>query len=331
MSWQAQGNPKEQAPTTKAPADKHLWAIYIALCIVSIVELYSASSREVTANNIYGPILRHCAMLFGGFLIILFLQNVPYRRFIRWIPVFVIISVLMAVYVNFFGLVINGARRSFSIIGIVVQSAEFIKLSAVLSIAFVLSRSQSKRGVKNNGIIISALIAIIFGGLLIKQGLTNTLLLMLISISMMLIGGVQIRKVVAICIVYLAIAACASFIHTKFSTDAEAEKTEAIAENASAVSAAGKDVDIVRSALRMERLKVFFTDSAKYKHPITAKNLQEQYSYIAQANGGIIGVGPGNSRETARLPLAFTDYIYAIVIEDLGLVGGLFVLVLYLR
>ncbi len=330
LSWAEQKSPKEQAQMTKAPADKHIWAIYITLCLISIVELYSASSREVTATNIYGPILRHCAMLFGGFLIILFLQNVPYRRFIKWIPVFVLLSIVMAVYVNFFGLIINGARRSFSIMGIVIQSAEFIKLSAVLSIAFILSRSQSNHGVKNSGIVWSAAIAILFGALLIKQGLTNTLLLMLISISMMLIGGVQIKKVVAICIVYLAIAAFAYFVHNKSSNDAEAEKTEALAENPAAISATGKGGEIDRSALRMERLKVFFTDSAKYKHPITAKNLQEQYSYIAQANGGIIGVGPGNSRETARLPLAFTDYIYAIVIEDLGLVGGLVVLVLYL-
>jgi cell division protein FtsW len=68
----------------------------------------------------------------------------------------------------------------------------------------------------------------------------------------------------------------------------------------------------------------------KYNDPITSDNQQEQYSFIAQANGGIFGVFPGNSRETARLPLAFSDYIYAIVIEDTGLVGGVTLLLLYL-
>ena len=69
---------------------------------------------------------------------------------------------------------------------------------------------------------------------------------------------------------------------------------------------------------------------AKYDEPITSENRQEQYSYMAQANGGLIGNLPGNSRETARLPLAFSDYIFAIVIEDWGFVGGLILLALYL-
>lgn len=68
----------------------------------------------------------------------------------------------------------------------------------------------------------------------------------------------------------------------------------------------------------------------KWEQKIVAENRQEMYSYMAQANGGIFGVMPGNSRETARLPLAFSDYIFAIVVEDIGLIGGLFLLVIYL-
>ena len=63
---------------------------------------------------------------------------------------------------------------------------------------------------------------------------------------------------------------------------------------------------------------------------IISSNRQEMYSYMAQAHGGVTGVLPGNSRETSRLPLAFSDYIYAIVVEDWGLVGGIGLLILYL-
>ena len=63
---------------------------------------------------------------------------------------------------------------------------------------------------------------------------------------------------------------------------------------------------------------------------MNSTNRQEMYSRIAQAHGGITGVGPGNSRECSRLPLAFSDYIYSIIIEELGFIGGVFVLVLYL-
>ena len=68
----------------------------------------------------------------------------------------------------------------------------------------------------------------------------------------------------------------------------------------------------------------------KSADPITDENKQEQLSYIAQAHGGLTGVGIGNSRETARLPLAFSDYIYAIVVEELGAVIAIFVLIFYL-
>ena len=79
------------------------------------------------------------------------------------------------------------------------------------------------------------------------------------------------------------------------------------------------------------RIKSWLSDSVpKYDQPLTQRNLQEMRSYMAQAHGGVFGVWPGNSRETARLPLAFSDYIYAIIVEDLGLVGGLLVMVLYL-
>ena len=63
---------------------------------------------------------------------------------------------------------------------------------------------------------------------------------------------------------------------------------------------------------------------------MTDLNRQEMLAKMSQANGGVFGKGPGNSRESARLPLAFSDYIYSIIVEDTGLFGGLFLLILYL-
>ena len=67
-----------------------------------------------------------------------------------------------------------------------------------------------------------------------------------------------------------------------------------------------------------------------YKKELNAINQQEMFSRMAQANGGITGVGPGNSRECSRLPLAFSDYIYSIIVEDTGLIGGLVLIAIYL-
>ena len=95
---------------------------------------------------------------------------------------------------------------------------------------------------------------------------------------------------------------------------------------------AGEETTISRDGTQQSRISQWLGNDSvpKYAETITSKNRQEQYSYMAQANGGIIGQLPGNSRETARLPLAFSDYIFAIVVEDWGLLGGLGLLALYL-
>ncbi len=306
-------------------ADKHIWAIYITLCIVSIIELYSASSREVASAGVYGPILRHFFTLFLGFLLVVGIQRISYKWFIPLTPLFALVSVALMVYVMFFGDIVNGARRSFNLIFVAILPAEFIKLSAVLVIALVMSRTQVKQGVTNAGVIISASAVILFGGLLFYQGLTNTILLMAISLSMMLIGGVQWKKFFLVILVYAIVAGFGLVL--KNSGEDELAAVEPQVE--SVVQPAKKEVD--RTGTWFARVERWAGDSIpKYDQPITAKNRQEMYGYMAQANGGVLGVFPGNSRETARLPLAFTDYIYAIIIEDMGLVGGIFVLVLYL-
>ncbi len=320
---ESKGRPQaEMEPVVRV--DKHIWGIIISLCLVSVIELYSASSREVASSTlgVYGPILRHCFMLFVGIIIILSLQRIHYRWFIPFIPVFAVVSVAMMVYVLLCGDIINGARRSFTLFGIMIQPAEFLKLSSVLVIALVMSRMQEPRGVKTKGVLICAVSVIIFGGLLFTQGLTNTILLMAISLSVMLIGGVQWSKFLVVLLCY-GVVAGGAMVYKIYSAEKRAE------EVVEGTVSQKKEED--RSLTWTARLKRFTNDSIpKYDQKITAENRQEMYSYFAQANGGLLGVFPGNSREAARLPLAFSDYIYSIIIEDMGFVGGLFVLVLYL-
>ncbi len=295
---------------TESKPDKYLWGIYITICLISIIELYSASSREVSSSafGVFGPVVRHAFMLGAGCGLIFLLQKVHYRKFIPFIPVIAFASVVMMLYVMFFGEIVNGARRSFSLAGITIQPSEFLKLSSALVIALIMSRTQIRGGVKNIGITVSAIIVMLFGGLLIKQGMTNTILLMFISLSMMVIGGVEWKKFMIVIAVYLA---CVGVFYT-------------ITKNSD-------DDDVNRTSTWTERLSRFKGDGQpKYMQEIDAKNRQEMYAYMAQANGGIFGVFPGNSRETARLPLAFSDFIFSIIVEDMGLVGGLLVLLCYL-
>lgn len=297
-------------PAPVSSGDKHIWGIFIALCLVSIIELYSASSSEVASSSIgvMGPIVRHVVMLLGGFGIVWILSRRHYSDIIPFTIVFALVSVCLMVYVMLFGDFVNGARRSLTILGIGVYPAEMVKISAVLLIALVMTWNQNPKeiGITTTGVHIAAWVVLILSGLLVKQGLTNTLLLLAISYSMMIVGGVKVKHLMVVTGIYAAVGLL--FIVFLKGDDGENRFDTWTA--------------------RIERFQE--KTEAKYQQKIDAKNRQEMYSYMAQANGGIYGKGPGNSREASRLPLAFSDYIFAIVVEETGLIGGVIVLVLYL-
>lgn len=327
----AQNSPTADTPKLPLPkADKYIWAIYIAILVISVIELYSASSREVTATNVFAPLLRHGQMLVLGAIFTILISRMHYRWLYPLTPIFVTLTILLGVYVLFKGDIINGARRSTTLLGIAIQPAELLKLAVVLVIARVMSRQQADRGVRTAGVAWSAAIVLLCGGLLFSQGLTNTLLLMGISFAMMLIAGVEWKKFFCVLLAYGVVGAGAMIMKHESKPDYSPEEWTYITENGKDYS--GNTVTITRSGTQQNRIARWLgNDSvAKYDEPITSENRQEQYSYMAQANGGLIGNLPGNSRETARLPLAFSDYIFAIVIEDWGFVGGLILLALYL-
>ena len=306
----------------KLRIDKHIWGVYIALIVISLIELYSASSREVTAGHIMTPLFRHAALLGLGCLIMIGLQRVNYVVIKNLTWAIVIVCFLAAIYTMFFGQVINGARRSFSLGFISIQSSELLKFASALLIAYEIGDGNKiVRGraiVTDRSVIIVASAVLIFGAVLIKQGLTNTLLLMAISLSLMLIGGVSSKQFFAVVGVYLILGGGYwTYSHFKSDDNVEVELVN------------GRPQEYDRTDMRGKRMDYYFTPD-KYNLPITSQNQQSQYSFIAQANGGVFGVGLGKSRETARLPLAFSDYIYAIIVEDSGLIGGLVVILLYL-
>lgn len=320
--------------------DKQLWGIYITLCLISIVELYSASSFLVDNGKIIHSMVMHVVFLVMGLVLMVFLQRTHYQKFLGWSVLFAVISIGLMFITLKWGNYINGARRSISLGLFDVQPAEMVKISAVLMIAALLGKKWFwKNGdVTNFGLTLVLAVVIISGFSLLRQGLTNTLLLMAISGSMMVVGGVSFKTLGKLVGSFALIAICFLGIQQLLkSSDAESDAIAkevvyvpgtdiVVGQNSGNTAEGGSDFRMGTWKNRVER----HLKADKWNDPITNENRQEQYSYIAQAHGGAIGVSPGNSRETARLPLAFTDYIYAIIIEELGLVGGLFVLVVYL-
>ena len=312
--------------------DRQIWGIYFALVFISLIELYSASSREIVAGNILGPVIRQAALLFLGFLIMIGLQRVHYKRFYQTTYIIVALSVLSVFYTMKFGLVINNARRAFSLFGLcTVQPSELIKFSAALIIARLLcnyvyrykrGHEAEERRHNQRLVAIVAALVLFFGALLIAQGMTNTIIMMVISVTMMVIGGVRWRELAWVAVVYAAIGGI--YMGIRYIAPDKAEGTE----QAETQVVGSHDV-IDRADTHRSRIQQWL-HGQKYNDAITSDNSQEMYSYIAQANGGFWGRLPGNSREAARLPLAFSDYIYAIIIEDTGMWGAALVMCLYL-
>lgn len=317
---------KEEAVEKPRRSDPYIWGIIIILYIVSVVEVYSAISREITGGDVYTPIIKHVLLLFSGFLITYVTSRVHYKWFKVMAYLMIPAAIVLLVCILFWGDMLNGAKRTITVWGVSLQGSEVAKVTIVLAMATVLAKSQIKRGVNTKGVVLVVVLVTIFSGLLFTQGLTNTLLFIGISVCMMLIGGVEWYKLGIIFLVYLVLALAVMQAKDILTESELFNKQEQMVQDGEK-----KDVLIQRSSTWKSRLEDFFDSTPEYEKETTDANRQEHRAAMAMAHGGITGVGPGNSREASRLPLAFSDYIYAIIIEDLGfVVGGVGLLLVYL-
>lgn len=315
--------PKAKAVALTRRADRYIWGIYIALLVVSVIELFSASSSEVSAANVYMPLIRHGIFLVLGLGIVLALQSIHYKYISHFAMLMAVISLGLLLLSNFVGVEINGAQRAIKIAGFTIQPAEIVKYTVVILLARILGREQKGGGISTKGMVSAAVIAVVFAACLWKNGLTNTLLLFMVSVVMFLIGGMKWKQFFLVMSIYTV---CGGALYMlKYQDDPHDEFNAIGTEQTKVVSEVKDD----RTDTQKGRIKRFL-EGVNPEDPIDDYNRQVIFSKIAQANGGVFGQGPGNSRESARLPLAFSDYIYSIIVEDTGLVGGIVLLVFYL-
>ncbi|MDE7159602.1 MAG: FtsW/RodA/SpoVE family cell cycle protein [Muribaculaceae bacterium] len=311
--------------TWRPKGDPYIWGIYWFLMVIAVIELFSASSTEITGSNVYAPLIRHGIFLALGTALVFAIQRMHYGYISRFAAILAIGSLGLLILTSFVGVEINGAQRAIRVAGFTIQPPEIVKLTVIIWLATILGRNQQPGGVSNKGVIQAAFIVVLFGAALWRNGLTNTILLMGVSMSMLLIGGVQWKKLGIVVAVY---ALCALALMGLKSINSGNEEFDSIATEQVAVTAtADKGVD--RSGTWTARVKRHIAGVSP-DDPIDDLNRQVMMSNFAQANGGMFGCGPGNSRESARLPLAFSDYIYSIVIEDTGFIGGCALMLLYL-
>lgn len=294
--------------------DRVIWVIFMFLCLISVVEVFSATSTIAYKNaNHWAPIVRHATFLLGGFVLVLLLHNVPCRFF----PIFILllpVSVLMLIVTPFVGINANDAHRWLEVMGVQFQPSEFAKLASIVYIAFLLS----KRGrFTENQIFKYILIGVgITCVLILPENFSTAFMLFGVCFLMMFIGQLPFSKLAKLGgVLLLALVIFVGLLRftpegvTKYLPD--------------------------RFATWQGRLERFFQphESDVDEHGvyrITDDNYQVSHAKIAIARGGIFGRLPGHGQQRDFLPQAYSDFIYAIIIEELGIVGGVAVLLLYI-
>ena len=291
--------------------DKVIWIIFLMLCLISIVEVFSASSTLVyKSGDHWGPITKHCVFLMVGTAVVVLFHNIPYKWF-QLFPVLLLpASAVMLVAVMFMGR-INNAARWIEIAGITFQPSEFAKMAIIIVTAFILSKGQTDKGANPKAFKHIMLITGFICLLIFPENFSTAALLFGVVYLMMFIGRVAISKLALLGggLVGVAVAAVVFLEVTK-----------------------GMDVEFLhRFDTWRARIEKFVNNkevpAAKFD---IDRDGQVGHARIAMATSNVLGKGPGNSVQRDFLSQAYSDFIFAIVIEELGLVGGGFVVFLYI-
>ena len=317
--------------------DKVIWMVLFMLCMISVVEVFSASSNlTYKSNNYIMPIVKHSATIIVGVFIAIVTVKIQCRYFKLATPFLIVLSFFTLLWVLFAGETINGANRVIEIAGQTFQPSEIAKGTMVLASAQILSAMQTDRGTTDKKAMRFILILLAPFVLLIgKENLSTAALLCFVIFLMMVIGRVpmvQLGKLLGVVVLCasLAVGAVMALGNDEPQENPNLTKTEEVASKAETKSSnVGK---LQRLGTWKGRIRKFLDNKeVAPKDYDLDKDAQVAHANIAIVTSNIIGKGPGNSVERDFLAQAFSDFIYAIIIEEFGLIFGAgLVVLLYL-
>ena len=317
--------------------DKVIWMVFFLLCMISIVEVYSASSTlSYKGGNYWAPLLKHGGMLFIGFIVMIVVMNIKCRYFkIATLPALVL-SVLMLIGVLLTGGVTNGASRWIEVMGIQFQPSELGKGALVLAVAQILSAMQTEAGAAKKAfkyiLFLSAAIIIPIS----FENLSTALLASLTVLLMMFVGRVPLKQIGKLLGVGALTVVFALALVMAVGTDEEKNAPkQTLTEQTTLVEEETEENFIGKLFHRADtwkaRINRFLNNEyVAPKDYDLDKDGQIGHANIAIASSNILGKGPGNSNERDFLSQAFSDFIYAIIIEEIGIIGAFFVAFLYI-
>ncbi len=276
--------------------DPIIWTVVFALSLISILVVYSASGtlafRKLGRDTEY-YLFKHAVLLFAGLAAMWLCHKVDYIYFSRLSRFGLLISVPLLLFTWKYGTTIHDATRWLTIpyINHTFQPSDLAKLSLIASVASMLAKRQGSIQEFQRAVMPILLWCGIICGLIGLSSFSEALILFSTCMLVMFIGRVPLQYLGSLVVVGVVAVSIALV--------------------------AGQRLETVKS-----RLRFYMSD--------TEVPFQAEQSYIAIATGGILGKGPGNSDQRNFLPHPYSDFIFAIIVEEYGLIGALVVIGLYL-
>ncbi|MBO4663148.1 MAG: FtsW/RodA/SpoVE family cell cycle protein [Bacteroidaceae bacterium] len=315
--------------------DRAVWMIFFFLCCVSIVEVYSASSRMTfSSGNHWAPLLNQFTFLVAGFIIVLVLHYVPCSK-LNWVaPFFWPISMFLLILTTFgSGGSLNGTHRWTQIFGVSLQPSELVKGAMVFWTALVLARTQTVRRLDSGKIISGAVkgptparpfwfivVPLSISCLVIfKDNVSTAVMLFTVIFVMMVIGKIYWVYLLKLAGTLVVLGGVVLFSIMTL-PDEVVEKVPGL----------DRTLTVKHRIQRFDEDKAAFGSEEWKKQQLEDKNSQSTYAKVAIANSNGIGLWFGNSVQRDFLQHAESDFIYAIIIEESGVIGALVVMLLYL-
>ena len=315
--------------------DKVIWMIFFFLCIISVVEVFSASSGLTYKSGSYmSPLVKHLGILMMGIFCMVITLNIKCKYFKILTPFMLIISFFTLIWVFIAGQSTNGAQRWVSLIGIQFQPSEIAKGTLVLATAQILSALQTDHGADKNAFKFILIVCAFIVPLIGLENLSTAALLCLVILLMMVIGRVPMRqlgKLLGVTLAFiLAVFAGVMLLGTdRGNVNSNKKMTEQVEQGKKEEGMLAKVFH--RADTWKSRIDKFTSSEEVAPSEVDLdKDAQVAHANIAIASSNVVGKGPGNSVERDFLSQAFSDFIYAIIIEELGVEGAVGVAVLYI-
>jgi cell division protein FtsW len=309
----------------KTKGDKVIWALVVLLTLVSLLAVYSATGSLAYKNyrgNTEIYLFKQIAFILVGIGVIYFAHLVNYTFYSRAAKIAFLISLPLLFYTLFFGVRMNEGSRwiRLPIINMTMQTSDFARLALFMYLARLISKKQEVIKDLKKGFLPVLTPVVITCALIAPANLSTALLLGASCLLLMFIGRVSTK--------HLLLTIGIAMIPILFLISAAVIRHGKVKEELVTVTAAKSSSSLFgRVDTWIGRMESFIYGS---KDDIDNDAYQVNQAKIAISKGGVFGVGPGNSTTRDYLPQAYNDFIYAIIIEEYGLMGGAFIMFIYL-